>query len=98
MESFDKIFFLLIRFTIFYFVSGNSNNFITSWGTDFRIIHQNVTVEKSIENLGAPTNLNKSVTVNLTCQSSRAFEYCTWMHMGKACKFEWKWVRSFVPK
>ena len=25
--------------------------------------------------------------VNLTCQSSRAFEYCTWSHKDKECHF-----------
>ena len=98
MESSDKLFFLLLRLTIFYFVWGNSNNFIASWWTDFRIIHQNVTVDDSKELLEGPTGVNTSITANLTCQSSRAFEYCTWMHMGKTCKFEWKWVRSFILK
>jgi len=98
MESSDKLFFSSFALTIFYFVWGNSNNFIASWWTDFRIIHQNVTVDDSKEFLEGPTGVNTSITANLTCQSSRAFEYCTWMHMGKTCKFEWKWYSSTVEK
>ena len=61
-----------------------------SW-TDFRIIKQTVAVHE--KEIVEPFQVAVGSNVNLTCQTSRAFEYCTWRHMDKECKFEWKRVR-----
>ena len=61
-----------------------------SW-TDFQIIKQTVSIHD--KDLLEPFKVAEGSNVNFTCQTSRAFEYCTWRHMDKECKFEWKRVR-----
>ena len=70
----------------------NENNLVTSWWTDFVIMNQTMTVEEPTRT----SQSNEAVvgdTINLACQATRAYEYCTWRHNGKECKFEWKRVR-----
>ena len=75
-------------------VSLNKNNFVTSFWTDFEIVNQTVTVEGAdMKSSRQADQVGVGDTMNLTCQASRAYEYCTWSHNGGECKFEWKRVR-----
>ena len=66
--------------------------------TDFQITHKAISIYEKY--LVEPFEVLEGSNVNLTCQSSRAFEYCTWSHKDKECHFEWKRVNvifhSFV--
>ena len=66
--------------------------------TDFQITHRAIDIYGKY--LAEPFEVPEGSNVNLTCQSSRAFEYCTWSHKDKEGHFERKRVRiifiSFV--
>ena len=64
-----------------------------SW-TEFEIINQKISIDE--KEISHPSKLEVGSNVNLTCQTSRAFEYCTWSHKDKECKFEWKQVRIII--
>ena len=38
------------------------------------------------------TSFNESKGANLTCQSSKSFQFCTWKDNETECKFEWNRV------
>ena len=64
-----------------------------SW-TEFEIINQKISIDE--KEINEPFKVEEGSNVNLTCQTSRAFEYCTWSHKDKECKFEWKQVRIIL--
>ena len=64
-----------------------------SW-TEFKIINQKISIDE--KEISHPSKVEVGSNVNLTCQTSRAFEYCTWSHKDKECKFEWKQVRIII--
>ena len=64
-----------------------------SW-TEFEIIKQKISIDE--KEISHPSKVEVGSNVNLTCQTSRAFEYCTWSHKDKECKFEWKQVRIII--
>merc|ERR1712135_278344 len=66
-----------------------------SW-TEFEIINQKISIDE--KEINEPFKVEEGSNVNLTCQTSRAFEYCTWSHKDKECKFEWKQFSSQVEK
>ena len=75
-------------------VSLNKNNFVESFWTDFEIVNNTMTVKGGhMRSLREADQVGVGDTMNLTCQASRAYEYCTWSHNGDECKFEWKRVR-----
>ena len=64
-----------------------------SW-TEFEITNQNLSIDE--KEINEPFKVEVGSNVNLTCQTSRSFEYCTWSHKDKECKFEWKQVRIIL--
>ena len=84
-RNFYRVFILVL-------INKNENNLTMCWWTDFLIVNQNISVE---DNQGtSPANqVFVGSAVNMTCQSTRAYEYCTWRHHDKECKFEWIRVR-----
>ena len=75
------------------FISANCNVIISSRWTEFEIVKQNFHVEGNDAALDGG-QLKEGVNVTLTCQTSRAYEYCTWKHNNKECTFEWKRVTN----
>ena len=59
--------------------------------TDFQITNRAIDINGKY--LVEPFKVPEGSNANLTCKSSRAFEYCTWSHKDKECHFEWKRVR-----
>ena len=64
---------------------------ISSIRTEFMIINQTVTAD-CLQCDGLQSDSNRILVgsnVNLSCQSSSAYRYCTWEHTDKECSFEW---------
>ena len=64
---------------------------ISSIRTEFMIINQTVTAD-CLQCDGLQSDSKRVLVgsnVNLSCQSSSAYRYCTWEHTDKECSFEW---------
>ena len=64
---------------------------ISSIRAEFMIINQTVTAD-CLQCDGLQSDSNRILVgsnVNLSCQSSSAYRYCTWEHADKECSFEW---------